>query len=306
MVHRYVSGRRQSNWYNLLIIIAVSFGSMLYGYTLSATAPILAQPTFLQYFGLETQSNGRSLLSTFNGIFQAGGFLGVFLVSWIADKYGQKVGIAVPAVILIITAALMEGSTNVGVFIVWRSFAGAGTFVMLVAVPIYMTEVVPPVNRGMLVNIHGAALLLGYTCVIWTGYGIYFWNDNDNDNWRLLFGECFEASEYFDLPSLAFQAAFPLTVISLLPILPETPRWLAMKNRVDEARGVLDRLHTPEEAHLELDQICKELEVDKNLPCSYVESLTESVRCWHWERLAVSNSLASSSSPITDQLYMVC
>lgn len=68
MVERYISGRRQFNWYNLLIIIAVSFGSMSYGYASSAIAPILAQPTFLQYFKLDTRPNGTSPESTFNGL----------------------------------------------------------------------------------------------------------------------------------------------------------------------------------------------------------------------------------------------
>lgn len=52
--------------------------------------------------------------ATFNGLFQTGGFIGVFFVSWFADKYGRRVAIAVPAVILVITAALMAGTTNVG------------------------------------------------------------------------------------------------------------------------------------------------------------------------------------------------
>lgn len=81
----------------------------------------------------------------------------------------------------------MAGSTNVGEFIVWRFFAGAGTFMILAAVPIYMTEAVPPRDRGMLVDIHGAALLFGYMCVIWIGYAIYFWSNVNN--WRLLFGK---------------------------------------------------------------------------------------------------------------------
>lgn len=57
---------------------------------------------------------GTSLQATFNGLFQTGGFLGVFFVSWFADKYGRRVAIAVPAVILVVTAALMAGTTNVG------------------------------------------------------------------------------------------------------------------------------------------------------------------------------------------------
>ncbi|KAK5245724.1 hypothetical protein LTR20_009222 [Exophiala xenobiotica] len=91
------------------------------------------------------------------------------------------------APVVMATGALMAGSTNVGEFIVWRFFAGAGTWMMLSAVPIWMTEVVPPAIRGILVDIHGACLLFGYACASWCGYGFY-WVDNKNA-WRGPFGK---------------------------------------------------------------------------------------------------------------------
>jgi len=35
-----------------------------------------------------------------------------------------------------------------------------------------MNEVVPPKNRGVLVDLHGAALLFGYMLATWVGYGL--------------------------------------------------------------------------------------------------------------------------------------
>jgi hypothetical protein len=57
---------------------------------------------------------------------------------------------------------------------------------MLCAVPIWMTEVVPPAIRGTLVDIHGACLLLGYAICDWVGYGFYF--VNSPAAWRGPFG----------------------------------------------------------------------------------------------------------------------
>lgn len=36
-----------------------------------------------------------------------------------------------------------------------------------------MTEIVPPKIRGLLVDIHSAALLLGYALASWSGFGFY-------------------------------------------------------------------------------------------------------------------------------------
>jgi len=187
MVDRHVTGKSQFSWYNLIIVICMGFGSMSYGYAASIIATTTSQPTFVKYFELDTRENATALISTMNGVFQTGGLLGVFAVSWFADKYGRKVAIAVCAVILILSAALLAGSVSVAMFIVFRFTSGAGTFMILSAVPIWMNEVVPARNRGLLVDIHGAALLFGYMCSIWCGYGFFFL-DNVN-TWRYPLGE---------------------------------------------------------------------------------------------------------------------
>lgn len=45
---------------------------------------------------------------------------------------------------------------------------------LLSAVPIWMNEVVPPRNRGLLVDLHGAGLLFGYMVAAWVGYGFFY------------------------------------------------------------------------------------------------------------------------------------
>lgn len=80
-----------------------------------------------------------------------------------------------------------SGSVHVGMFITFRFFSGAGAFMILSAVPIWMSEVAPPLNRGFLVDLHGASLLFGYVIAMWTGYGFFFY-DSINA-WRAAMGE---------------------------------------------------------------------------------------------------------------------
>ena len=42
----------------------------------------------------------------------------------------------------------MAGAQNMAMFLVFRFFAGAGAFMILAAVPIWMSEVAPPFMRG--------------------------------------------------------------------------------------------------------------------------------------------------------------
>lgn len=59
------------------------------------TVKTQGQPSFIEYFQLDTRSNGTDLLSAMNGVFQTGGVIGTLILPWIADKWGRKWAIAV-------------------------------------------------------------------------------------------------------------------------------------------------------------------------------------------------------------------
>ncbi|KAK5017023.1 hypothetical protein LTR60_002122, partial [Cryomyces antarcticus] len=125
-VDRHRGGKREFNFYNLFMVLAMSFGSMGYGYSASIIATTLAQPTFIKYFELDTRSDATSLISTMNGLYQAGGLLAVFSISWFADTWGRKAAISASAVITLVSGALLAGSVNITMFIVFRFTSGAG------------------------------------------------------------------------------------------------------------------------------------------------------------------------------------
>lgn len=234
---------------------------MSYGYTASIIGTTLGQPSFIEYFQLATRKNGTDLISTTNGLFQAGGVIGTLLLPIVSDKYGRKWGIAVSAILAIISGAVLAGSTNIVEFIVFRFVAGASAFMVLAAVPIWMNEVVPVKMRAGLVDIHAVLLILGYTVQGWVGFGFYFWKSGGANTWR---------------PPLALQCVWPLLLLCGLYWIPESPRWLIMNDRIDEAKLILDKLHSdpsdPDNkyARSEFYQIQKQIAIDKTLGSSWV------------------------------------
>lgn len=185
-------------------------------------------------------------------MFQVGGFVGTFTVSPIADKWGRKIGIAVPAACACVTAALLAGSVNIQMFIAFRFFAGMAAYNLVSSIPVWMSEVAPPNVRGVLVDIHGISLLFGYALASWIGYG--FWKNGSDNGWRGL---------------QALNAAPGILLLGVLRWLPESPRWLLMKDRYEEAEVVLKKLHTEEEAAVELAQIATQVRIDRTLESSY-------------------------------------
>ncbi|KAK3065559.1 hypothetical protein LTS18_000036 [Coniosporium uncinatum] len=250
------------NSFNIFILLFVGLGSMSYGYTASIIGTTLGQPSFIAYFELDTLPNATDLISSTNGVFQTGGVIGTLTLPWISDKWGRKWGIFVSAVLAIISGAVLAGSTNIAEFIVFRFVAGASAFMILAAIPIWMNEVVPIHLRGGLVDIHAVMLLLGYTVQGWVGFGFFFWSTGGENTWR---------------PPLALQCVWPLMLICGLYWIPESPRWLVMNDRIEEAKRVLDRLHAdpsdPDNSYSrrELYQIQKQIAIDRTLPSSWYQ-----------------------------------
>ncbi len=205
------SSKRQFRAYNVLIVVIMALGSIEYGYNASIISTTLAQPSFISYFRLDTRSNATQLIATTNGLYQAGGFLGVWTVSYLSDKFGRRNAIAVSAFVNLVAAIGLTASVNISMFIVFRFISGWGAFMIVTAVPIWMNEVTPPSCRGVLVDCHNVGFLIGYTLATVFGYGFYHLPNDNNWGWR---------------GPMIFQALWVVILLPNLLWMPESPRWL--------------------------------------------------------------------------------
>ena len=124
-----------------------------------------------------------------------------------------------------------------------------------------MNEVVPSRMRGGLVELHAVFFILGFVIASWTGFGFSFWISSGNA-WR---------------PPLAIQALWSLSGLVALYWIPESPRWLMLNDREDEAQAILHRLHSdasdPEHsfARAEVYQIQKQIRIDRTLGSTWMQ-----------------------------------
>ncbi|CAJ2507568.1 Uu.00g087540.m01.CDS01 [Anthostomella pinea] len=210
---------------------------LLFGYDQGVMGGILTMHQFLDAFpsinpddpAIQSDTALKSQRSTSQGIsvaaYNLGCFLGAVISIFISNPLGRKKMIILGTLIMVVGAALQASATTLPHLIVGRIITGIGNGANTSTVPTWQSETSRSHKRGKLVMIEGALITCGIMISYWIDLGFSF----------------IESSVAWRFP-LAFQIVFCLFILAFISGLPESPRWLILKNREDEAREVLAAL----------------------------------------------------------------
>ncbi|RMZ19445.1 hypothetical protein D0859_16563, partial [Hortaea werneckii] len=219
---------------NLTISFIAGLDFLLFGYDQGVTGGLLDLPSFNKYFpAINTQPGftGSDLSaeqrSTNQGIavaaYNLGCFLGAVFTIFVGNPLGRKKTIFIGSIIMTIGALLQCTSYDLPQFIIGRIVTGWGNGMNTSTVPTWQSETAQSHKRGPLVMIEGMLITAGITISYWINYGFSYIGENEVA-WRF---------------PLAFQIVFALVIFGSIMNLPESPRWLVMQGRHDEAMEVL-------------------------------------------------------------------
>ena len=125
-----------------------------------------------------------------------------------------------------IGSIIVCASQNIGMLVVGRFINGLCVGIASAQVPVYISELAPPSKRGRLVGAQQWAITWGILIMFYISYGSSFIN----------------GTAAFRLPwGLQMIPAICLFIGMLF--LPESPRWLARKDRWDDCHAVLTLVH---------------------------------------------------------------
>lgn len=187
-----------------------------------------------------TESLGNSIKGFTISSALVGCIIGGSLGGYISQSMGRKRGLIMAAILFLISAlgsAMPEklnflGLATISSFIFYRVIGGIGVGLASMLSPMYIAEIAPAGIRGKLVSWNQFAIIFGMLVVYFVNYFIARGQASEWINavgWRWMFG-----SE--TIPAFLF--------LILLFFVPESPRFLVLKQQETKALSLLKRINT--------------------------------------------------------------
>ncbi|CAM2792023.1 sugar porter family MFS transporter [Actinomyces slackii] len=218
------------------VTLIATLGGLLFGYdtsVINGAGGFMAQPDQLNLddFGLGVAVSSLLFASA----------VGALVGGGVSDAIGRKKTITVMASMFILGVVMVVASLNLAMIVTGRIILGLAVGSASVVVPVYLAELAPYEIRGSLAGRNEMMIVTGQLLAIIMNAIIgNLWGEQYPWVWRVMF-------TLAALPAIAL-----LLGVSRLP---ESPRWLADKERQDEALAVLDNLRPEGRAKPELDEI---------------------------------------------------
>ena len=227
-------------WLSFYITFASGAGFALFGYDQGVFGALLVNESFIKTF----DKPDSTLQGQITAIYDLGCFAGALATMWWGSYFGSRMVIFAGCSVLVIGAILQTASYHTAQMIIGRFIAGVGNGMNTASIPVWQSETAAAAWRGRVMVLQLALNQFGNVTSQWINYGMLFVASN-SVSWRL---------------PLAFQCFWALITMSMVPFLPDSPRWLTIKDRNEEALRVIQRLGGPGQTEQQSQTIHTEIQ----------------------------------------------
>lgn len=234
-----------NKWYVYKATIVAAVGGLLFGYD---TAVVAGAIGFIE----KRYDLSSAMVGWVASCALIGCIAGAMFAGKLSDGIGRKKVLILSAILFAVSSIGILLPMSLDWFIFFRIIGGLGIGIASMLAPMYISEIAPAPIRGRLVSINQLGIVSGILLIYFVNATIAGWHDeawNVSIGWRWMFG-----SGVF--PSVIF--------LALLFFVPESPRWLAQKQRWNDAEFILAKVNGARKAKTELDEIKVALNIEKS------------------------------------------
>lgn len=229
---------RTNTGYVVFLSIVAAIGGILFGYDTAVISGTISS--------VEAQFSLNAMqVGWFVGCALVGSILGVAVAGILSDRFGRKLTMLVAAILFTASGIGCAISQSFTELVIYRIIGGIGIGVVSIVSPMYISEVAVARWRGTLVSLYQLAITIGFLAAYLVNFQILksaetavydtpwlHWIMVD-EMWRGMLGSN-------ALPALLF--------FIVIFFIPESPRWLILRNRTGRAHAVLEHIYRSSEA----------------------------------------------------------
>ncbi|GAA4964904.1 sugar porter family MFS transporter [Kineococcus glutinatus] len=176
-----------------------------------------------------------------------GAAVGALCAGRIADRLGRRKSLLLCGLVFLFGALACAVAPNYGFMVAARTLLGLGVGAAAVICPVYLAEMAPADRRARMVTINELMIVTGQLLAFAIN-ALIDQTIGGEGVWRLMLGIA-------SVPAIALLIG--------MAVLPESPRWFALKGRTQEAREVLAHSRSPHDVEIELHEVAHLAEQDR-------------------------------------------
>ena len=233
--------------YIIFLSVVAALGGFLFGYDTAVISGTIAQVS--QQFELNTLQAGWYV-----GCALIGSIGGVACAGILSDRGGRKNTMILSAILFSASAIGCALASSFNELVIYRIIGGVGIGVVSIISPLYISEVSVPQYRGRLVSLYQLAITIGFLGAYLVNYQLVLGADTAAQSSNQWIVKVFSDEIWRGM--LGMETVPALLFFLIIFFIPESPRWLGLKNKEVRASHILQRIYgSKSESEIQINAI---------------------------------------------------
>ena len=178
----------------------------------------------------------------------------------LSDRFGRKPVLSAAAILFTVSAIASAIAPDYLTLVAARMIGGFGVGAALIIAPMYIAEISPADIRGRMVSFNQLNIVIGISVAYFSNFLILNLGQSD-----LAWAQSLRMGEWTWRWMLGIEAIPALIYFFVLFMVPESPRWLVMRDRAAEALQILARVSGQSQAEKDLGAVQESLDAEAHL-----------------------------------------